>query len=206
MIERRRLLVLTVFWVGLLVLSVVTVAPAATYYVARSESGASDASDGLAPTNSGNGRGPWLTIRKALATARGGDTIFVGSGRYREEVSIATPRLRLQALNGARPLIDGENVRPYGIRNPETVAAQDVLIEGFEIANHTTTGVMIVGRGSRGVVIRGNIIHHARDKGITVRGTGHRIESNTVFMIGNKPDIVGEHLVIDGNLYYGPPG
>jgi hypothetical protein len=176
------------------VLSVVAAAPGATYYVAQSEPGASDASDGLAPTASGNGRGPWRTIGRALQAAQPGDTIFVGSGRYLEELSITTPRIQLRALDGARPLIDGQNVRPYGIRNPDTSVAQDVLIEGFEIANHTIAGVMISGRRSQGVIIRDNVVRHARDKGLTAGGTGHRIESNIVFMIGNNQEAMGIHL------------
>jgi len=52
-------------WASLVALSMATAAPAATYYVAHSEAGASDACDGLTPTAVGNGKGPWLTIQKA---------------------------------------------------------------------------------------------------------------------------------------------
>lgn len=164
------------------------------FYVAVEEKGASDDNDGARAVHQGGKIGPWRTIRRALRAAQPGDTIFVGRGRYAEEVSLTVPRIRLRALSGARPLIDGENVRSYGIRNPDTAAIQDVLIEGFEIAHHTVAGVMIAGRGSKGVTIRGNIIRHAMDKGITVRGTGHRIEGNTVFMIGNNQEAMGIHL------------
>jgi len=164
------------------------------FYVAVEEKGASDDNDGAHAVYQGGKVGPWRTIQRALRAAQPGDTIVVGSGRYTEEVSIAMSRIRLRAIGGARPLIDGENVRPYGIRNPDTAAVQDVLIEGLEIANHTIAGVMIAGRGSRGVTIRGNIVHHARDKGIDVSGTGHRIEGNTVFMIGNNQEAMGIHL------------
>jgi parallel beta-helix repeat protein len=165
---------------------------ASQFYVAVNDKGASDDNDGACAVYQGDKVGPWRTIQRALRVAQPGDTVFVGSGRYAEEVSITTPRIRLRAIDGARPLIDGENADPT-VSNPDA-SAEEVLIEGFEIANHTSAGVMIGGRGSRGVTLRGNIVHHARDKGITVRGTGHRIESNVVFMIGNNQEAMGIHL------------
>jgi parallel beta-helix repeat protein len=164
------------------------------FYVAVEATGANDDNDGTRVAYQGGKVGPWRTIQRALRAAQPGDTIFVGGGRYIEELSITKPRIRLQAFSGARPLIDGENVRPYGIRNPDTVAAQNLLIEGFEIAHHTIAGVLISDRASTGVTLRGNIVHHARDKGIDVRGSGHRMESNVVFMIGNNQEAMGIHL------------
>jgi len=163
-------------------------------YVAAEEKGASDDNDGSRAVYQGDKAGPWRSVQRALQAARAGDTIWVGSGRYPEGLSISTPGVQLRALGGARPLIDGENVRPYGIRDPDTKAAQDILIEGFEIANHTIAGVLISGRTSRGVIIRDTIVHHARDKGIDVHGSGHRIESNVIFMIGNNQEAMGIHL------------
>jgi hypothetical protein len=68
------------------------------------------------------------------------------------------------------------------------------LIEGFEIANHTRAGIQISGRESKGVLIRSNIIHHAADKGVDVRGSGHRIEGNVIYMIVNNQEAMGIHL------------
>ena len=156
--------------------------------------GASDANDGSRAVFHSGRFGPWQAIRRAMQVARAGDTVFVGSGRYREEVSITASGIQLRALGKAKPLVDGENVRPYGISSPGGVRLQDVLIEGLEIANCTVAGVMISGRDSRGVVIRGNTIHHVRDKGINVYGSGHRIESNLVSMVGNNQEAMGIHL------------
>ena len=183
------------FWI-LVLLACPVCSPGQTnrFYVAIEARGSSDDNDGSCSAYQGGKIGPWRTIQRALRAAQPGDTIFVGSGRYLEELSITTPRIRLQALSGTRPLIDGEKVRPYGIRNPDTVAAHHILIEGFEIVHHTIAGVLISSRASQGVILRGNIVHHAQDKGIDVRGSGHRIESNVVFMIGNNQEAMGIHL------------
>ena len=136
---------------------------------------ASDENDGTRPTQGNGNAGPWRTIGRAVAAAGAGDAIAVGSGHDPEQISLVTSRIQLRALPGPRPLIDGENIRSEGILVED---AAEVLIEGFEIANHTRAGVVVAGGDSRGITIRDNLVHHAVAKGISVRGTGHVIEGN----------------------------
>ncbi len=117
-------------WFSLVVLSMATAAHAATYYVARSEPGASDASDGLAPTAVGNGKGPWLTIQKAADTAMPGDTVLVGKGAYTESVQLKQSDVTLRATSPSdRPRIDGGGTRKYGIYSSDGATLEDVVIE-----------------------------------------------------------------------------
>ncbi len=60
----------------------------ATYYVSKE---GSDANNGLGPDASHASNKPWLTIGKALGAAgiASGDTVWIGPGIYREQVTVA---------------------------------------------------------------------------------------------------------------------
>ncbi len=179
-------------WVGLLILSMMTAAPAATYYVARSEPGASDASDGLAPTASGNGKGPWLTIQKAADAAKPGDTVLVGKGTYAEAVQLKQSRVTFRSLQPSeRPRIDGGGERRRGIYIVEGRTLEDVVIEGFEIAHQTDVGIYAGTGQAKRFTVRDNLIHHVPSQGIRLGGTGHQVYKNVIYMIGNNQEAMG---------------
>ena len=177
---------------SLLVMGMVTAAPAATYHVARSERGASDANDGLAPSATGNGAGPWLTIQKAANMAKPADTLLVGKGIYAEAVELKQSGLAFRAASPSdRPRIDGGRTRKYGIYMADGAALEDIVIEGFEIAEQTDAGIYAgVGRARR-FVIRNNLVHHIRAQGIWLGGTGQLVEKNVIYMIGNDREARG---------------
>ncbi len=184
--------------VGLIVLSVVTASPAATYYVALNEPGASDASDGLTPTTAGNGKGPWLTIQKAADTAMPGDEVLVGKGTYLEAVQLKQSRVSFRpASPSVRPRIDGGGTRKYGIYMTDGAALEDVVIEGFEIAGQTDAGIYAGVGQVRRLVIRNNLVNHIRSQGIWLGGAGHVVEKNIIYMIGNDQEARG--ILISAN-------
>lgn len=179
-------------WLALVMMSVATTAPAATYHVARTERGASDANDGLTPTVGQNGTGPWLTIQKAADTAKPGDTVLVGKGAYAEAVQLKRSGVIFRAASPSeRPRIDGGRTRKHGIHMADGAALEDVVIDGFEITGQTDAGIYAgVGQAKR-FVIRNNLLHHIRSQGIWLGGAGHLVEKNVIYMIGNDQEARG---------------
>jgi len=177
---------------SLLLLSMAPMALAATYHVARGEVGATDANDGLAPSVSGNGVGPWLTIQYSASTAKPGDTVLVGKGTYAEQIQLRRSGVTFRAASPSdRPRIDVSGTRKYGICMANGAALEDVVIEGFEITGQTEAGIYAgVGQAKR-FVIRSNLIHHIRSQGIWLGGTGHLVEKNVIYMIGNDQEARG---------------
>ena len=135
-------------------LSCVGHAAAETYYVAPADLGGSDENDGLRAARHEQGKGPWRTIQHAVNSVSPGDKILVRRGRYGEQIKIATSPIQIRAFPDERPLIDGEFKRGYGFWGAGEKALEDVLLEGFEIANQTQIGICLAHRDSRKVTIR----------------------------------------------------
>ena len=140
----------------------------------------------------GNGTGPWRTIQKAADTAKPGDTVLVGKGTYAEAVQLKQSGVTFRAASMSdRPRIDGGGTRKHGIYMADGAALEDVVIDGFEIADQTDAGIYAgVGQAKR-FVIRNNLIHHIRSQGIWLGGTGHLVEKNVIYMIGNDQEARG---------------
>ena len=90
----------TLLLAAIVLLSIPSGSQAATHYVVANANGASDDNDGSRAVFHSGRVGPWQTIRKAMQMARTGDTVFVGSGRYCEEVSIAASGIQLRLWAG----------------------------------------------------------------------------------------------------------
>ena len=84
LLSSRRLLVGVVVAMATLTFNRVS---ADVFFVAQNATGASDSNDGSAPVNGGGATGPWLTLTHAAQVAGAGDTVFVYSGDYRDEVT-----------------------------------------------------------------------------------------------------------------------
>jgi hypothetical protein len=145
-----------------------------------------------AEENSGTPDLPFLTISRGVRAAGPGDTVVVGGGTYREQVTVGKSGLVLQAAEGQRPAIDGVGATKFGIVVADGVS--DVTIDGFEVTRQTLKGIVVADRRSRNVSIRNCLVHHIWEKGIDVRGADHRIEGNVIHHIGNDQEAMGIRL------------
>ena len=67
----------------------------------------------------------------------------------------------------------------------------ELVVEGLEITGQTDAGIYAgVGQAKR-FVIRNNLVHHIRSQGIWLGGTGHVVEKNVIYMIGNDQEARG---------------
>ena len=102
----------------------------------------------------GRGEGNYSSIQSAISDASSGDTIFVYSGIYHENVTI-DKELSLIGENADTTIIDGIG------NDTVTILAENIKLSGFTITNATdeedisTTGIRIVGSNN---IISDNII------------------------------------------------
>jgi len=92
---------------------------------------------------------------------------------------------------------DGGKTKKYGIYMADGASLEDVVIEGFEIAGQSNAGIYAGVGQARRFVIRNNLVHHIRGQGIWLGGTGHLVEKNVIYMIGNDQEARG--ILISAN-------
>ena len=135
--HRRR----SIFNVGirLCLMTLVSLAFASTswatfYYVDKNNTIASD-------SNIGSESSPWKTISHAASTAIAGDTVYVKSGTYSEQVTVShsgssgSP-ITFAAYPGHSPVIDGSGVNVSSSNGLFTSNNHNyIILDGFEIKN-----------------------------------------------------------------------
>lgn len=144
--------------------------------------------------NAGTAIAPFRTIQKAADVARRGDTVLVHDGCYPEQVKVANSGVAFRATEGETAKVDGAGERRFGFYAPPEMAVTDISIEGFEVAGQTQAAISATGKRHARFHIRNNRVHHASEKGAQLRGTGHLVEGNTVYMIGNAQEAMGVFL------------
>lgn len=88
------------------------------------------------------------TIQAAVDAADPGDLVLIDRGVYREEVTVITPGLILRGVDRNQVVVDGEAVRPFGIK---VLFADGVVVENMTVRDVTHTGFYWNGvRGYRG--------------------------------------------------------
>lgn len=119
-----------------------------------------------------------MSIQSQLDAARSGDTVTIAPGTYRENVNIG----KSVTLKGG----PGVLIRPpSGGWNAISVNANDVTIEGFDIAGARGDG--IEANNVRGVTVINNTISGCGESGIQTNYSDLvRIEGNT--LVGNARD------------------
>lgn len=110
---------------------------AATYYVDRDHSSASD-------SNPGTLEGPWSTIQHAADTAVAGDTVYIRAGTYNEHVYVeqsgeASSYIVFAAFPGETPIIDGTGVTES--QNGVVVDKPYIKLVGLEVCNWDENGI-----------------------------------------------------------------
>lgn len=119
-----------------IILAALTVAAssanAATYYVDRNHSSASD-------SNPGTASAPWATIGKAANSVSAGDVVIVKSGTYSERVSVSR-----SGASGSRIEFRADPPRSVNMRGFHLLGNY-LHVEGFVVENTTESGILIAG-------------------------------------------------------------
>lgn len=109
-----------------------------TYYVSKAGDDGDD----------GSFANPWLTINHAASVVTAGDTVYVMTGTYTENISVAhsgTPGnfITFKNYGTNTVIIDGTGLTTYpGLF---TIDDQDyIVVDGFTISNSTSNGIAIV--------------------------------------------------------------
>jgi len=172
-----------------------------TWYVATNGSDA----------NPGTLKAPFATLQHAAGVARPGDTVLARGGVYHKLLTLkqsgtqAAP-ITFASYPGETATIDGSFLPIPGGQNGLVTlhSVGDVIIEGFELRNYTTTrraqvpiGIYITGAGD-GVQIINNHIH---DIITTAHTTPKQCGSDALGMAvyGNRAPVSISNLAISGN-------
>jgi hypothetical protein len=137
-----------------------------TYYVSNSGS----------DNNSGTSMGsPWQSVARVQSfepNLRAGDCVlFQRGGVWYEQLSISNIHGTSSAPitfgnygSGNLPVLDGGSTRPYGIVNGSAsgqVASSYVTIDGFEVRNTTSGGIIFSYLAQPGITIKNNYVHNS---------------------------------------------
>jgi HYDIN/CFA65/VesB family protein len=138
---------------------------ATTYYVSNS---GNDSNNGISASS------PWSTVAKVVAfepSLRQGDCVlFQRGGVWSEELKISNvhgsqsyPITFGNYGTGNLPVIDGGSTRPYGIVGASgsgQAANSYVTIDGFEVRNATSGGIIFSYLQQPGMTIQNNYVHN----------------------------------------------
>jgi hypothetical protein len=136
-----------------------------TYYVSAS---GNDSNNGVSTTS------PWKTVAKVVAfepSLRAGDCVlFQRGGVWNEQLAISNvhgsqsyPITFGNYGSGNLPVFDGGSTRPYGIVGASSsgqAANSYVTIDGFEVRNATSGGIIFSYLVQPGITIQNNYVHN----------------------------------------------
>jgi hypothetical protein len=136
-----------------------------TYYVSTS---GNDSNNGVSTTS------PWKSVAKVVAfepSLRQGDCVlFQRGGVWNEQLSISNvhgsqsyPITFGNYGSGNPPVLDGGSTRPYGIVGASAsgqAANSYVTIDGFEVRNATSGGIIFSYLVQPGITIQNNYVHN----------------------------------------------
>jgi hypothetical protein len=142
-----------------------TTCSGATYYVSNS---GNDSNNGVSTSS------PWKTAAKVVAfepSLRQGDCVlFQRGGVWNEQLAISNvhgsqsyPITFGNYGSGNLPVLDGGSTRPYGIVGASAsgqTANSYVTIDGFEVRNTTSGGIIFSYLVQPGITIRNNYVHN----------------------------------------------
>ena len=134
-----------------------------TYYVAKT---------GNDTTGNGAIGTPWLTIQKAANSVSPGDTVYVESGVYNEEVSITTSGnagnyITFMHYGTDTVIVDAQNTRSHAFYLD---GASYVHLHGFTAANTTDSAIIHLYYGSNYCVVDNCTLINANLSGTNLRG------------------------------------
>jgi parallel beta-helix repeat protein len=177
------------FRFGFLFASLVSFAPAATFYVST------QGNDG----QPGTLQQPWATLQHAVDTIAPGDTIMVEAGTYAgcrigNSGGDKAPKV-LRSAAGAQVLVNrpGPQNRHNSIIEVEnfSLTMTDWIISGFEVANSPKYGIDV--RVTERITVQNNHVHNSALTGIFTAFSNHVLIQN------NQTDHNGEHGIYQSN-------
>ncbi|RJQ62934.1 MAG: right-handed parallel beta-helix repeat-containing protein [Desulfobacteraceae bacterium] len=163
----------------------VSVARAASYYVDRTNAGASDG-------NAGTESRPWATIQHAADSVASGDTVYVKTGTYNESIKLKTSGsagryITFRNYPGHKPIIDGSSTDAQKLidwKGPASGGTRKnyIIFDGFKVKNAPRWAFWVEGDHT---IIRNCTIHDTGHTGIIVLDSDHTtISSNHIYNTG----------------------
>ena len=139
-----------------------------TNYYVNAETG-DDGYDGTAPTHTGDGIGPWLTLRRAGLTATAGATVHVADGTYKVDGTIGSAT-SIETRNSGTPNAwityvsnnkwGAKIVNTNVVNGPNNIAwaieGDYQIVKDFDISGGPYTGIFV---DANHVQIIGNHLH-----------------------------------------------
>jgi len=124
----------------------------ATYYVAKTGSDA----------NAGTFAEPFLTVGKGADVARAGDTVYVATGTYQENLILTT----YSGSAGSPITIDGQNVATMG---SFALSVTNFNVQNFAFSTNKSVfgGQIYMGGGAWRCVISNNVFNPLTNQGVT---------------------------------------
>lgn len=177
---------LTIF----VLLCVISVSFSNTFYVNQRHPVAGD-------SNPGTRQQPWFTIQKAASDATAGDTVFVASGTYQEQVIFKNSGIEghpivFLAMPGAEVIIDGSQQSFPGWQGLVDLSETNyITFSGFYVQNSPTTGIFA--DEASHLVIQNNHTMDTASSGIGIWNC------NNITIHGNEVEracILGQHECI----------
>lgn len=124
----------------------------------------------------GSGPGNYTMIQDAINHASDGDTVFVYSGLYSEEI-IVNHSITLLGENKVMTIIDGQEFTPG---HSVTLSSDNVRVSGFTIQNCGEAFIVL----SNSNEISGNLLTIIKYIGVDIKGNNNHIHDNEIRMMG----------------------
>ena len=144
-----------------------------TYYVSPSGN----------DSNPGTYAHPWRTITKAADSVEPGSIVYIYSGTYHEKIAIyqngtQVMPIRLSALPGQKPILDGENHLPEPGSGLISVYGDWVEISGIEVKNSNYVGIGLYGEHD---TVSNVFVHHSQRTGVYINGDYGTVQDSHIW-------------------------
>jgi len=159
----------------------------------------------------GTGQGCQTTIGKAVLAANPGDTIQVGAGTYKEQVTLTSGVLLLGA-GSATTIIDATGLANGVVINGGTPGLSGAGVSGFSIKNANFQGILVENASNVAIwsnqVLNNNVgLNTSSASGPTCPGLTPALDAGEDMDCGEGINLAGaDHSVVSNNVITGNSG